>query len=59
MSGRVAIPRWRVALREVKGLPALPSHEQQQELSRMWAPWRSVAARILWAHYLTERGRPL
>jgi DNA-3-methyladenine glycosylase II len=45
------------ALRQVKGLPALPSHEQQLALSRAWAPWRSVAARILWAHYLTERGQ--
>ena len=47
------------ALRDVKGLRALPSHEQQLELSKAWAPWRSVAARILWAHYLSERGRPL
>jgi DNA-3-methyladenine glycosylase II len=44
------------ALRDVKGLRALPSHEQQLELSRVWAPWRSVAARILWAHYLAKRG---
>jgi hypothetical protein len=36
------------ALRDVKGLRALPSHERQQELSRAWTPWRSVAARILW-----------
>lgn len=43
-------------LREVKGLRALPSHEQQEELSRAWTPWRSVAARILWAHYLSQRG---
>ena len=47
------------ALRDVKGLRALPSHEQQQELSNAWTPWRSVAARILWAHYLTARGLPL
>jgi DNA-3-methyladenine glycosylase II len=47
------------ALREVKGLRALPSHDQQERLSRAWAPWRSVAARILWAHYLSERGLPL
>jgi DNA-3-methyladenine glycosylase II len=47
-----------IALRDVKGLRALPSYEQQQDLARPWAPWRSVAARILWAHYLTERGRP-
>ncbi|HEU4418412.1 MAG TPA: DNA-3-methyladenine glycosylase 2 family protein [Planctomycetota bacterium] len=47
------------ALREVKGLRALPSHGQQEELSRAWTPWRSVAARILWAHYLSQRGRPV
>lgn len=47
------------ALREVKGLSALPSHDQQIALSNAWAPWRSVAARILWAHYLTKRGQPL
>jgi DNA-3-methyladenine glycosylase II len=47
------------ALREVKGLRVVPSHEQQLELSRSWAPWRSVAARILWAHYLAKRGLPI
>jgi DNA-3-methyladenine glycosylase II len=47
------------ALREVKGLRALPSHEKQEKLARSWAPWRSVAARILWAHYLTAQGRRL
>jgi DNA-3-methyladenine glycosylase II len=46
------------ALRDVKGLRAIPSHEQQLELSHAWAPWRSVAARILWSHYLSERRRP-
>jgi DNA-3-methyladenine glycosylase II len=45
------------ALRDVKGLRALPSHEHQLELSSTWTPWRSVAARILWAHYLSRRGR--
>ena len=44
------------ALRDIKGLRALPSHEQQLKLSQAWAPWRSVAARILWAHYLAVRG---
>jgi len=46
-----------VALREVKGLPGLPTKEQQQSLTAAWSPWRSVAARILWAHYLEGRGR--
>jgi DNA-3-methyladenine glycosylase II len=45
------------ALRDLKGLRALPSHEQQLEFATKWAPWRSVAARILWALYLSERRR--
>lgn len=44
------------ALRDVKGLRSLPSHDQQLELADAWSPWRSVAARILWAHYLAQRG---
>ena len=44
-----------VALRDVKRLPALPSKDQQADLAGRWAPWRSVAARILWAHYLAPR----
>jgi DNA-3-methyladenine glycosylase II len=47
------------ALREVKGLRALPPYDQQLELSQRWAPWRSVAARLLWAHYLSARGLPI
>ena len=47
------------ALRDIKGLRALPSHEQQLKLSQAWAPWRSVAARILWAHYLAVRGHEI
>jgi DNA-3-methyladenine glycosylase II len=44
-------------LREVKRLRKLPSTAQQCELATRWAPWRSVAARILWSHYLAARGR--
>ena len=47
-----------VALREVKHLNALPTSDEQQLLASNWAPWRSVAARILWAHYLDTRGVP-
>jgi DNA-3-methyladenine glycosylase II len=43
------------AVRDVKGLRALPTNDEQRTLSARWAPWRSVAARILWSHYLTER----
>jgi DNA-3-methyladenine glycosylase II len=44
------------AMRDVKGLRALPSPERQHALAAGWAPWRSVAARFLWAHYLATRG---
>ena len=45
-----------VALHEVKGLDARPTRDQQNALALAWAPWRSVAARMLWAHYLAARG---
>ena len=45
------------ALCEVKRTDGLPTKEDQQRLTSGWAPWRSVAARILWAHYLAARGR--
>jgi DNA-3-methyladenine glycosylase II len=47
------------ALRDVKRLRSLPSKEEQHVFAVQWAPWRSVAARILWSHYLTERGSKL
>jgi DNA-3-methyladenine glycosylase II len=45
------------ALREIKGLAVLPTLVEQRRLVAGWAPWRSVAARMLWAHYLAERGQ--
>ncbi|WNM61583.1 DNA-3-methyladenine glycosylase family protein [Candidatus Nitrospira neomarina] len=48
-----------VALREVKRLTDLPTKNEQKLLARHWVPWRSVAARILWAHYLAARGQYL
>jgi len=44
------------ALHEVKGLDARPTKDQQYALALAWTPWRSVAARMLWAHYLAARG---
>jgi DNA-3-methyladenine glycosylase II len=46
-----------VALRDLKGMKRLPTADEQQRLARRWAPWRSVAARMLWAHYLAARGQ--
>ncbi|MGH8242149.1 MAG: DNA-3-methyladenine glycosylase family protein [Steroidobacteraceae bacterium] len=42
-----------VALQEVKRLRARPDAGRQLEISAAWAPWRSVAARLLWHYYLT------
>ena len=46
-----------VAMREVKRLRNVPGPERQIEISEPWRPWRAVAARILWHHYLS-RPRP-
>lgn len=47
-----------VAAREVKGLAADPTPAEMTELGEAWRPYRSVAARLLWHHYLnTPRKR--
>jgi len=43
-----------VAMREACGMRKLPDHRRQQRIAARWSPWRSVAARILWAHYLAR-----
>jgi len=45
------------AMRDVKELDSKPSNEDAAVIAEGWRPWRSVAARILWHHYLSERGR--
>ncbi len=44
------------AMQDIKSLPARPSQTEMIELAEGWRPWRAVAARILWFHYLG--GRP-
>jgi DNA-3-methyladenine glycosylase II len=44
-----------VALRDLKRLKSPPGTEEQLRLARHWSPWRSVAARMLWTHYLDAR----
>lgn len=46
-----------IALSSAKSLPVRPDRSAQLELAQAWAPWRSVAARILWMHYLAEQGK--
>ena len=44
------------AAHEVKRLRRRPDTERLRQLATSWAPWRAVAARILWHHYLSTRG---
>ena len=43
------------AMRSVKGLAETPRAEDQLRVAEPWRPWRSVAARLLWHHYLETR----
>jgi DNA-3-methyladenine glycosylase II len=45
------------AMRDVKRMRGAPSRERQEVIAARWAPWRSVAARILWMHYLARDTR--
>lgn len=46
------------AVQEVKRLDIRPSTSEMAALSRQWSPWRGVAARIFWYHYLGGRVPP-
>jgi DNA-3-methyladenine glycosylase II len=41
------------AIREVKRLRSLPDLDRIARITRAWSPWRAVAARVLWHHYLS------
>jgi DNA-3-methyladenine glycosylase II len=45
------------AIAEVRGLGRRPAAAEMHDLAEGWRPWRAVAARILWHHYLSVRGR--
>ena len=45
------------AIAEVGGLERRPAAAEMHDLAERWRPWRAVAARILWHHYLSVRGR--
>jgi DNA-3-methyladenine glycosylase II len=47
------------AATQAKGLDERPSPEKLEQIGDAWRPWRSVAARLLWHHYLdpeSDRG---
>lgn len=43
-----------VAAQSVKQLPTRPTAETITQLAEPWRPWRAVAARLLWHHYLNK-----
>ena len=45
------------AARELLELPAQPTFDALEIRARSWQPHRATAARILWHHYLSVRGR--
>lgn len=44
-----------LAAQSVKRLPARPTAAELGALAEPWRPWRAVAARLLWLHYLEGR----
>lgn len=44
-----------LAAQRVKQLPARPTPDEMETLAEPWRPWRAVAARLLWHHYLSGR----
>lgn len=47
-----------IAAHEVKRLPKRPTPLELEALAEPWRPWRAVAARLLWHHYLHKPARP-
>ncbi len=46
-----------IAAEDAFGLPQRPDAKALRAMAESWAPWRAVAARLLWAHYREMRGR--
>ncbi|MCU0522655.1 MAG: DNA-3-methyladenine glycosylase 2 family protein [Anaerolineae bacterium] len=53
-SGDLALAK---AIQDLRGLESVPSYPDLDRIAEGWRPWRAVAARILWHHYLRTRGR--
>lgn len=53
-SGDLALAK---ATQDLRGLASIPSYPELDRIAEGWRPWRAVAARILWHHYLSVRGR--
>lgn len=45
------------AARVLFDLDERPKEKQMREIASAWSPWRSVAARVLWAYYRVAKSR--
>ena len=45
------------AARLLFDLPARPTDKALRAMAEAWSPWRSVAARLLWAYYAQQKSR--
>jgi len=45
------------AARMLFGLEARPGEKRLRAMAEAWSPWRSVAARVLWAYYRVAKER--
>jgi DNA-3-methyladenine glycosylase II len=43
-----------IAAQKVKRLRQRPTQDELIAISEAWRPWRAVAARVMWHHYLSE-----
>ena len=43
------------AIAEMRGLRGRPTPDELRVIAETWRPWRAVAARMLWHHYLSVR----
>lgn len=45
------------AARVLYDLPQRPTDKELRQMAEAWSPWRSVAARVLWAYYRVAKKR--
>ncbi|MEM8960143.1 MAG: DNA-3-methyladenine glycosylase [Acidobacteriota bacterium] len=45
-----------VGVQEVKRLETRPKAEALEVIAEPWRPWRAVATRMVWHHYVNQRG---
>ncbi|MGX9354440.1 DNA-3-methyladenine glycosylase family protein [Roseobacteraceae bacterium S113] len=45
------------AAKTLYGLDERPKERAMRQMAEAWSPWRSVAARVLWAYYRVDKNR--